>query len=109
MGLHWPPAQLTDLVSFIVGIPPDGGGRKPKHGVQSNRSNDCTGEVISVPQCEDSLPDPECPFLWAIFPPWICWGSNMKLLARQACRTGLPHSLFSVRQDLKSVDAWDGG
>ena len=39
MGLHWPPAQLTDLVSFIVGIPPDGGGRKPKRGVNSDHTS----------------------------------------------------------------------
>ena len=37
MGLHWPPAQLADLVSFIVGIPPDGGGRKPKCGANADQ------------------------------------------------------------------------
>ena len=42
MGLHWPPAQLTDLVSFIVGIPPDGGGRKPKRGEDSDDPILCT-------------------------------------------------------------------
>ena len=43
--MHWPPAQLTDLVSFIVGIPPDGGGRKPKRGVCADHILDLRDEA----------------------------------------------------------------
>ena len=72
MGLHWPPAQLTDLVSFIVGIPPDGGGRKPKRGAATDREADPKFRDVIEEDGEDSVSEgtgtvgsTESAFLWA--------------------------------------------